>query len=242
METLKAYQSYTNQNPKNSGNGNYGNGSENYHMSNSSTALLNDPSKSQQSSGQKKTINVGQNSRFLFDVDEDDDEEDDDYVEESHAQRHQAAHSRMNGMSGSSASCHKRAKRQQQARSNQHMTRNRTANDPSLTRTSSSIFNIPTLSRVHVLLQTIDAARKERDRVFHEYIVEKKQRLLAQGSDTIDDTADILSAGQMTTGPSSGGSTGSRGYLASISAEGMWKIKYMCCSLALDLIYYDLDI
>jgi hypothetical protein len=101
------------------------------------------------------------------------------------------------------------------------MTRNRAANDPSLTRTSSSIFNIPTLSRVNVLLQTIDSARKERDRVFHEYVASVTTQLQQQREgDFMLENSHSQPLNQLTGSAGSSGGAGNRGYLTSITAEG----------------------
>jgi hypothetical protein len=215
METLKAYQSFSNQNQNNQNK----NGSSNS-SNNGATSLVNGSQKQQLTN---KKGNVGQNSRFLFDVDEEDDEEDEDYVDDTYPSYQVGGH--VHNPDESNA---KRARRQQLARTNQHMTRNRAANDPSLTRTSSSIFNIPTLSRVHVLLQTIDSARRERDRVFREYVAARQQQQQQQqDGDLLSENLSSPATSHLPTSASSGNGNGNRGFLTSISAEGesmLWKL------------------
>lgn len=206
MESLKAYQSFTNSTVSRSDRKTSSNLAN---TSSCSTSLVNG-SRQQQPHINKKG-NVGQNSRFLFDVDEEEDEEDDDYVcDRTSGQSHVAT----GAVSESNA---KRAHRQQHARTNQHMTRNRAATDPLLTRTSSSVFNIPTLSRVHVLLQTIDAARRERDRVFQEYVSIRQQQQEEQKCVAVSDQSlahsHVMAAG-------AGGSGSGNRFLSSITSEG----------------------
>jgi hypothetical protein len=235
METLKAYQSFASQSSSSSGGGG------------GATSLVNGSQKPQQMSQQnsqlgqgqgqlegqqsgqtgaslhsKKTINVGQKSRFLFDVDEEDDEEDEDYADEDTdpRKRQYSSYGMQNSGTNSSESSAKRARRQQLARTNHHMTRNRAANDPSLTRTSSSVFNIPTLSRVHVLLQTIDSARKERDRVFQEYITRRQQQQLMNSTESLSENLQSQAQNPLSTGAGGCGGGSNRGFLTSITAQG----------------------
>ena len=227
ISQLKAYQSFASQTQQNNSS------------KGDATSLVNGTQKTH-SIAHKKS-NVGQNSRFLFDVDEDEDDEDEDYVDNaySYAQHHKRSYSSGEGKGpgGGSGSCSgsgenslKRARRQQQARTNQHMTRTRAATDPSLTRTSSSIFNIPTLARVHVLLQTIDSARKERDRVFQEYVAARHQQqqllLLQREGVEVAEGTHLQAINQPTNSSSS--SNGNRGFLTSITAEGGCGCECVC--------------